>query len=61
VRAGSGSVSLAPNPSSYLADYYEGEVSAGRYLVTVDRGNQYDARGVFTRHGGYDRSTAPKA
>jgi hypothetical protein len=43
------------------AKYYEGEVQAGRYLVTVDRGDQYDARGVFTRHGGYDRLTAPKA
>ncbi|WP_439625006.1 general stress protein [Gemmata sp.] len=42
------------------AKYYEGEVNAGRYLVTVDRGTQAgDARGVFTRHGGYDRATAP--
>jgi hypothetical protein len=40
------------------AKYYEGEVAAGRYLVTVtsdsDRG---DAFGVLTRHGGYDRTT----
>ncbi|MBN9516987.1 hypothetical protein J0H58_00480 [bacterium] len=43
------------------AKYYEGEVSAGRYLVTVDKGSQYDARGVFTRHGGYDRASAPRA
>jgi hypothetical protein len=44
------------------AKYYEGEVKAGRYLVTVDRGDRADdARGVFTRHGGYDRSTAPRA
>jgi hypothetical protein len=43
------------------ARYYEGEVKAGRYLVTVDRGNRTDdARGVFTRHGGYDRTTAPR-
>ena len=42
------------------AKFYEGEVSAGRYLVTVDRGNQFDARSVFTRHGGYDRTTAPR-
>jgi hypothetical protein len=42
------------------ARYYEGEVKAGRYLVTVDRGEREDdAGGVFTRHGGYDRSTAP--
>ena len=42
------------------AKYYEGEVQAGRYLVTVDRGDRTDdARGVFTRHGGYDRATAP--
>jgi hypothetical protein len=42
------------------AKYYEGEVKAGRYLVTVDRGDRADdARGVFTRHGGYDRSSAP--
>jgi hypothetical protein len=42
------------------AKFYEGEVGAGRYLVTVDEGAEYDARGVFTRHGGYDRATAPK-
>ena len=43
------------------AKYYEGEVNAGRYLVTVDAGDRADdARGVFTRHGGYDRATAPK-
>ena len=42
------------------AKYYEGEVKAGRYLVTVDRGDRADdVRGVFTRHGGYDRATAP--
>jgi hypothetical protein len=35
------------------AKYYEGEVKAGRYLVTVDpRDRTDDARTVFTRHGG---------
>ena len=39
------------------ARYYEGEVNAGRYLVTVDSGARAgDAWGVFTRHGGYNRS-----
>ena len=43
------------------AKYYESEVSAGRYLVTVDAGDRSDdAYGVFTRHGGYDRAGAPK-
>jgi hypothetical protein len=42
------------------AKYYEGEVKAGRYLVTVDRGERPDdARDLFSRHGGYDRSTTP--
>jgi len=41
------------------ARYYEGEVQAGRYLVTVDAGDRAaDTRAVFSRHGGYDRSTA---
>ena len=39
------------------AKYYENEVKAGRYLVTVDAGGRDDARGVFTRHGGYDRAS----
>jgi hypothetical protein len=44
------------------AKYYESEVQAGRYLVTVDRGTRSDdPRAVFTRHGGYDRATAPRA
>ncbi len=44
------------------AKYYEGEVQAGRFLVTVDRGTRTDdAMAVFTRHGGYDRATAPRA
>jgi hypothetical protein len=39
------------------AKYYEAEVQAGRYLVTVDRGARLaDARSVLTRHGGYDRT-----
>ena len=43
------------------AKYYEGEVQAGRYLVTVDRDDRADnSRGVFSRHGGYDRATAPR-
>ena len=42
------------------AKYYEGEVKAGRYLVTVDRGSRSDdASGMLRKHGGYDRSTAP--
>jgi hypothetical protein len=38
------------------ARYYEGEVAAGRYVVTVDdtRGT---VRDVFTQHGGWDRSS----
>ena len=40
------------------AKYYEGEVKAGRYLVTVECGQGDDARDLLTRHGGYDRSTA---
>lgn len=42
------------------AKYYENEVKAGRYLVTVDAGDRDDARGVFTRHGEYDRANAPR-
>ena len=42
------------------ARYYESEVQAGRYLVTVDCGDRSaDVRGVYTRHGGYDRASAP--
>jgi uncharacterized protein (TIGR02271 family) len=41
------------------AKYYEGEVKAGRYLVTVEAGDRAaDAREVYTRHGGCDRSAA---
>jgi hypothetical protein len=42
------------------AKYYEGQVQAGRYLVTVECGTGGDARDVLRRHGGYDRSTAPR-
>jgi len=42
------------------AEYYEDEVKAGRYLVTVDRGDRKDdVLMVFTRHGGYNRHTTP--
>jgi len=38
------------------AKYYEGEVQAGRYVVTVDAGDRHaDARAVYTRHGGSGR------
>ena len=40
------------------ARYYEGEVHAGRYLVTVECGQGDDARDILTRHGGSNRSTA---
>jgi uncharacterized protein (TIGR02271 family) len=41
------------------ARFYEGEVHAGRYLVTVTgEARGADTRGVITRHGGYDRATA---
>lgn len=44
------------------AKYYESEVQAGRFLVTVDRGTRSDdPRSVFTRHGGYDRASATRA
>ncbi len=42
------------------ARFYEGEVQAGRYLVTVECGQGDDARDVLARHGSYDRTTAPK-
>ncbi len=41
------------------ARYYEGQVHAGKYLVTVECGQGDDARSVLSRHGGYDRATAP--
>jgi hypothetical protein len=43
------------------ATYYEGEVTAGRYLVTVDADDHgADIRNVYTCYGGYDRATAPR-
>lgn len=43
------------------AKYYESQVSAGRYLVTVDAGDRSDeAYRMITRHGGYDRANAPR-
>jgi uncharacterized protein (TIGR02271 family) len=43
------------------AKYYEGEVQAGRFLVTVTGDKHADARTHFTRLGGYDRTTAATA
>jgi hypothetical protein len=44
------------------ARYYEGEVKSGRYLVTLNATDRLaDARSVYVRHGGYDRTTAPAA
>jgi len=40
------------------AKYYESQVQAGRYLVTVECGTG-SARGVLVKRGGYDRATAP--
>ncbi len=38
------------------AKYYEGQVAAGHYLVTVDVGEYEDeARKVMTMHGGFER------
>jgi len=35
------------------AKYYEGEVAAGRYLVTVEDGGRTDnASSIYSRHGG---------
>jgi len=38
------------------ATFYENEVKAGRYLVTVECGYGDDARDIVRRHGGYDRA-----
>jgi uncharacterized protein (TIGR02271 family) len=44
------------------AAFYESEVKAGRFLVTVDAGSRADeARAIIRRHGGYDRSGAAAA
>lgn len=41
------------------ASYYEGEVKAGRFLVTVQAGDRAaEARTILHRHGGYDRAAA---
>lgn len=41
------------------ADFYESEVAAGRYLVTVEKNNPAnDAGAIYTRHGGYNRLTS---
>ena len=41
------------------AKYYEGEVKAGRYLVTADCSDRTDDPDeVFSQHGGYSRRTA---
>jgi hypothetical protein len=43
------------------AAYYEGEVKAGRYVVTVNSGAKHgEVRDMFRRYDGYDRTTAPK-
>jgi hypothetical protein len=43
------------------ARFYEGEVQAGRYLVTVEHDRtDHNPNTVFTEYGGYDRATAPK-
>jgi hypothetical protein len=41
------------------ANYYEGEVHAGRYVVTVDAGpRSSEVQSMFRRYDGYDRSTS---
>jgi hypothetical protein len=43
------------------ANWYEGEVQAGRYIVTVqtDASHRGEVDAIFSRYGGYDRTTAP--
>lgn len=41
------------------AKFYEDEVKAGRYVVSVHGDRAADARPVMTRHGAYDRTTVP--
>ena len=44
------------------AQYYEGEVHGGRFLVTVDAGNrESEAWGILHRAGGYNRTNPPLA
>lgn len=39
------------------AQYYENQVKAGYFLVTVDRGTRKDnPQAVFTKHGGHSRT-----
>jgi uncharacterized protein (TIGR02271 family) len=39
------------------AEFYEGEVKSGRYLVTADAGNRMaEARAIMNRQGGFDRA-----
>lgn len=41
------------------ASFYDDEIQAGRYLVTVEAGKRVEeARAVFARHDSYDRTTA---
>jgi hypothetical protein len=43
------------------AKYYEGEVKAGRYLVTVDsRGRTDDPESILDRHGAYRHGVASR-
>jgi hypothetical protein len=43
------------------ANWYQSELEAGRYLVTVrsDAFRRGEIDAIFSRHGGYDRSTTP--
>jgi len=43
------------------ARYYEDEVKAGRYIVTVECGYGDDARDIIRRHGGRDRGMSHAA
>ncbi len=43
------------------ANFYETEVGAGRYLVTVEAGRRgTEVQAVFNRHSGYNRLTSAK-
>ena len=43
------------------AKYYEAEVRRPVDLVSVEPGNRTDdPKAVFTRYGGYDRTSAPR-
>jgi hypothetical protein len=45
------------------ANWYQSELQAGRYLVTVrsDAFRRGEIDAILSRHGGYDRSSAPMA